>query len=155
MRLRPVLLLLPALLLTAGCGGGDEADQGDTAATPAANEPAAPAPATDAAAPAAGGTVHEVRMVTTQNGASGVFEPATLTVRRGDVIRFVNDGAAAHNANFQTAANAGKPGLPPAMPYLAGAGQSADVTVSWEPGTYGFQCDPHVMTGMVGTLTVQ
>jgi len=147
-------LLLPALLIAAACGGSDEAQNDETApAAPPASEPAAaPAPA---APTAAGGTVHEVRMVTTQAGASGEFQPAALTVSKGDVIRFINDGGAAHNANFQIAANAGTSGLPPATPYLASAGQTAEITISMEPGTYTYQCDPHVVTGMVGTVTVQ
>lgn len=152
--------LAALVVFAAACGGGDapQTETTEPAATPETTAPAAtPAPTTDAAAtPAPGGTVHEVRMVTTQNGASGVFEPATLTVKKGDVIRFVNVSAGtAHNANFNVPQNAGKAGLPAATTFLTGEGQTADVTVGMDPGTYPYQCDPHAMTGMVGTVTVQ
>jgi plastocyanin len=162
MKATRIFPLLAMLVSAAACGGGgDAADTGqanDGAATtseapppPAPTDAAAPAPAE----PAAGGTVHEVRMVTTQNGASGTFEPANLTVKKGDVIRFTNDGGTAHNANFNTQQNQGKAGLPPATPFLTTTGQSADVTITMDPGTYNYQCDPHVMMGMVGQVTVQ
>lgn len=146
------------MVFAAACGGGEapQTETPETAATPEATTPAVETPATDAAGPAAGGTVHEVRMVTTQNGASGVFEPATLTVKQGDVIRFVNvSSGAAHNANFNVPENAGKANLPAATAYLTTEGQTADVTVSMDPGTYPYQCDPHAMMGMKGTITVQ
>lgn len=158
---RLVLPLLAGLTLTAACAGGADdsppvSEEALEVVTPGPVVP--PAPGADTAAPAAGttGTVHEVRMVTTQGGASGEFQPATLTVRKGDVIRFINDGGAAHNANFQAPAeNAGKANLPPPTPYLTTADQTADVAVTMDPGTYRYQCDPHVTTGMVGEVTVQ
>jgi plastocyanin len=148
-----IVSLLAALTWTAACGG-EAADAGRTGNAAATATPAAEAPAP--AAPAATGAVHEVRMVTTQGGASGVFEPANLTVKKGDVIRYINDGGAAHNANFQTPPeNSGKANLPGSTPYLSGNGETADVTVTMDPGTYKYQCDPHVATGMVGQVTVQ
>jgi plastocyanin len=153
------LPVLGMLALAAACGGGDEG--GQTADTGAASgtETAAPAPApatgTETAAPAGQGTVHEVKMVTTQGGASGVFEPANLTVKKGDVIRFTNDGGAAHNVSFPAAENAGAAGLPAATPYLTTAGQTAEVQVTMDAGTYTYQCDPHAPMGMKGTITVQ
>jgi plastocyanin len=151
---------LAALVAFAGaCGGGQPQTEGTepvTTESPAENAaPAAPAAETPAPA-TAGGTVHEVRMVTTQNGAAGVFEPANLTVKKGDVIHFVNvQAGVAHNADFNTPENSGKPGLPGATQFLTAAGQSEDVTVTMDPGTYTFQCTPHAMMGMKGTLTVQ
>jgi plastocyanin len=38
---------------------------------------------------------------------------------------------------------------------LATPGQSIDVPVTMGVGEYTFQCDPHAMMGMKGTLTVQ
>ena len=107
-------------------------------------------------APAGQGQVIEIQMKTTNNGASGVYEPAQITAKKGDILRFVNDGGAAHNANFAgDPANAGKSGLPGPTPYATAAGQSVDVPVTMEPGTYSFQCDPHAAMGMKGQLTVQ
>jgi plastocyanin len=144
------------LAFAAACGGGDEPAEtgGDAVATEAAAPATTPAAGAEAA-PAGQGTVHEVKMVTTQNGASGVFEPANLTVKKGDVIRFTTDGMAPHNANFTPAENAGAATLPPATQYLTAAGQTADMTIDMDPGTYTYQCDPHAATGMKGTVTVQ
>lgn len=147
--------LASLVVFAAACGGGQaENTEPATTETPAATT--APAESATATAPATTGTVHEVRMVTTQNGASGQFEPATLTVKKGDVIHFVNVSAGtAHNADFNTPENTGKAGLPAATQFLTAEGQSEDVTVTMDPGTYTFHCTPHAAMGMKGTLTVQ
>ncbi|HEY0019688.1 MAG TPA: plastocyanin/azurin family copper-binding protein [Longimicrobium sp.] len=162
------LPILGLLALAAACGGGDETEQAATttentaasgtptvtttpSATPAA--PAAGAPVT----PDAGGQVHEVRMVTTQGGASGEFQPKTLTVKKGDVIKWVMaDGQAVHNVSFTMAQ--GNPGgfTPPAdSPMYTQAGQSFELKVDMAPGTYNYVCVPHSMMGMTGSITVQ
>ncbi|HLL47700.1 MAG TPA: plastocyanin/azurin family copper-binding protein, partial [Longimicrobiaceae bacterium] len=92
--------------------------------------------------------------LTTQNGASGQFEPAQVTAKPGDVLHFVPDGGAAHNVSWPAADNPGKTGLPPASPYVTAPEQAVDQVVSMGPGTYNFQCDPHAPMGMKGTLTV-
>jgi plastocyanin len=38
---------------------------------------------------------------------------------------------------------------------LQAPGQTEDVKVIWDPGTYYFQCDPHVLLGMIGHLVVR
>lgn len=156
---RNTLIKLPVLgmlAFAAACGGGDQAADGGAA--PATDAPAAAAPATpaaDAAAPATQGQVHEVKMVTTQGGASGVFEPAEITVKKGDIVRFITDGAAPHNAAFPAAENPSGAALPPPTPYLAQAGQTADMQITMDAGSYTYQCDPHAAMGMKGKITVQ
>ena len=162
------LPFLGLLVLAAACGGGDEAEQAAPAAesTPASGTPtvtttptAAPAaPAAGApVTPDAGGQVHEVRMVTTQGGASGQFEPAQINVKKGDVIKWVMaDAQAVHNVSFTQAQ--GNPGgfTPPAdSPMYTQTGQSYEVKVDWNPGTYNYVCVPHAMMGMTGSVTVQ
>lgn len=150
--------VLGMLAFVAACGGGDKpAEGGEQGAAPAggATAEAPAAPAGEAAAPATQGTVHTVRMVTTQGGASGQFEPADLTVKKGDIVRFVNDGGAQHNASFPAADNPGAANLPQATPYLAAAEQTADVQITMDAGTYTYQCDPHAAMGMKGKITVQ
>ena len=152
------LSLLGLAALLAACGGGDQkAASTDTDTTTAAAAPAAPAPAVaPAAAPAAAqGNVVEVHMVTTPDGASGHFEPANVTVKKGDTVRFITDGKTVHNASFPPADNAGKSNLPPPGPYLTTPNQNYDLVVTMDPGTYNFQCDPHAAMGMKGVLTVQ
>lgn len=161
------LPILGLLALAAACGGGGETEQAatttDTAAasgTPTVTTVPAETPATPAAGPVtpdAGGQVHEVRMVTTQNGASGVFEPAQITVKKGDVIRWVMaDAQAVHNVSFSMAQ--GNPGgfTPPTdSPMYSQAGQTYELKVDWNAGTYNYVCVPHSMMGMTGSVTVQ
>jgi plastocyanin len=138
-----------ALALLAACGGGGDAPKSDEPAGGPATPPAAP----PAAAAATGDTI-TVRMVTTQAGAAGQFEPAEVSAKPGDVIHFVADGGAAHNVSFPAAENAGAAGLPGPSTYLVAADQTVDVPVTFAPGTYTFVCDPHTATGMKGKLTV-
>lgn len=164
------LPILGLLALAAACGGGGE--NTDTAATTTTDGAAASGtptvtttPSTPAAAPAAGapvtpdagGQVHEVRMVTTQGGASGQFEPAQITVKKGDVIKWVMaDAGAVHNVSFSQAQ--GNPGgfAPPAdSPMYTQQGQSFELKVDWNAGTYNYVCVPHAMMGMTGSVTVQ
>src|SRR5262249_49213851 len=156
-----------ALLAVAACSSGNSggsskaADTTATAAAPPVAPPAAapataPAETSATATPDPGGQVITIQMKTTQNGASGVFDPATVTAKKGDVLHFVADGAAAHNVSWPAADNAGATGLPAApTAYISTAGQAIDQKVTWGPGTYHFQCDIHAATGMKGTLTVQ
>ncbi|MBW3627718.1 MAG: hypothetical protein KY464_00340 [Gemmatimonadetes bacterium] len=136
---------LALCLALAGCGGGEaEAVPGAGAPTDGA---AASAPAS---APA--GRVIEVKMVT--DGAANHFEPAEVTARKGDVIRFVLQSGV-HNVSFAGDPQAAAAGLPATSPFLSSPGQVHEVPVNFAAGRYTFQCDPHVALGMVGTLTVQ
>ena len=65
------------------------------AATPAATMPAAGAVA---AAPATGAT-HEVKMIGDATGYK--FEPANLTIKQGDAVKFVMVSMGPHNVAFQ------------------------------------------------------
>lgn len=158
------LMKLPAialLALAAACGGGDEQAASTDTAAQGTEAAAAPAPATDATAPTpapatGSGTVHDVKMVTTQNGASGQFEPAALTVKRGDRIRWtMADGSAPHNVSFSLAQGNPSGFTPPAdSPLYTQAGQNFEVPADWAPGTYNYVCMPHAGMGMRGTITV-
>jgi plastocyanin len=157
------LMKLPAialLALAAACGGGDEQAASTDTAAQGTETAAAPAPAADASAPAApatgSGTVHDVKMVTTQNGASGEFQPATLTVKRGDRIRWtMADGTAPHNVSFSLAQGNPAGFTPPAdSPLYTQAGQNFEVPADWAPGTYNYVCMPHAGMGMRGSITV-
>jgi plastocyanin len=153
------LPVLGMLALAAACGGGDKA--GDDTAAPAGDQsatttPAPAAPAAPAATPAAPvGDVVQVQAITTQNGASGEFQPANVTVKRGQTIRWTADGGAPHNVSFTGAENAGKSNLPQDSPYLTAAGQTFELVADLEPGTYNYVCVPHQAMGMKGSITVQ
>ena len=144
---RRVMPVAPALLLAAvlpaACGGGD--------ATPP-DGPAAPAATAAAPSVTPTGDTTVVEMIT--DGAGNVFGPADLTVRRGDVVRFVLTSGV-HNVHFVADSNAGVTALPAASDMLQLPGQTHDILVDLPAGrTYYYHCDPHALIGMVGHLTV-
>lgn len=148
---RPTLATFATVALAA-CGGGDAPDT--TAEAPDAVV-VAPAPAAGAPAATAGtGDTVTIRMLTTQNGAAGAFEPAEISAKRGDVLRFVSDGGAAHNVSWPASDNPAGAALPAPSAYVVSADQPVDQTVEVGPGSYNFQCDPHAAMGMKGKLTV-
>jgi plastocyanin len=138
------LAVLGTALFAAGCGGADA-----PANTAAAAEPGSAAVA-PVEAPAPTGNVVEVRMI---SGRGEIFEPSTVTVKRGDVVRFVLDSGV-HNVSFPANKNPGGIALPATSAYLTSPGQAHEMTVDLPAGSYTFQCDPHTMMGMTGTLTV-
>ncbi|MCC6319690.1 MAG: hypothetical protein IT361_18615 [Gemmatimonadaceae bacterium] len=141
-----LLTIALASITLAACGGGTE-QAADTATTPAA------APAATGQTPDPGGTIIPVDMITDDQG-NNRFEPATFEAKRGDVIRF-KLVVGVHNVHFLPDSNPGVQGLPPAGQMLQAPGQVEDVKVTWGPGSYYFQCDPHALLGMVGRVTVK
>lgn len=110
-------------------------------------------------------TVHQVRMV--MEGSAARFEPARLTVRPGDQVRFVTASGGPHNVAFDAAnvpeaararLSAGMPGqiAPLSGPFVINAGDSYTVSFAGVPaGRYEISCLPHMAMGMKGTITVQ
>ena len=148
------------------CGGGgektaDTAVSADTAATAAATTPAATA---GAMAPITG-TTHEVKMVGDDKGYR--FEPADITVKAGDGIKFTMVSGGPHNVAFDPATIPAdvKPQLSANMPNQLGelsspmfmnAGESYTISfANVKPGQYPYNCTPHLAMGMKGTITVQ
>jgi plastocyanin len=79
------------------------------------------------------------------------FNPNALTINIGDSVTFINTGGF-HNVNGTTATFPNNP---------AGFSNPTGVSSGWTylhvfttPGTYNYQCDPHI-PGMVGTIIVQ
>lgn len=83
MKTQKIVGLMGLALTLGACGGGAEAAREEAAAAPVAAEAfgGAPAPAVPAT-----GNVIDVRRVT--DGANNYFEPAQITARRGDAIRY-------------------------------------------------------------------
>jgi plastocyanin len=136
------LLTAVALALLPGCGG-DQSKEAREA--PAAVSDAAPA------APAATGTVIEVKAVSDETGNH--FVPDKIKAHAGDVLRFTLVSGV-HNVSFPADKNPGASGLPEPSEVLQLPGQTLDVPVSFKPGEYHFQCDPHAPLGMTGELEV-
>ena len=166
------------LLALGACGGGgDNSNAGATSgATTAATPPAGGAPATGAA-PAGGaaggaataqaptGQTHTVRMI--GDGSTYKFDPANITIKRGDAVKWVMVSGGPHNVAFQDgqipagasaqlSANMPNQQAPLSSPMLMQPNE--EYTVSFAgvpPGTYNYICSPHQAMGMKGTITVQ
>lgn len=175
MRFFGLALTASAVFLSA-CAGGDKSNATDTAGvamdtTTPAPAPAA-APASAAPAGAAGtmaaitGTTHEVKMLGDAKGYR--FEPANLTIKAGDGIKFVVVSGGPHNVAFDPAtvpadqksqldANMGAEKMGELSSALkTNPGES--VTLSFaniKAGKYPFHCTPHLALGMKGEITVQ
>jgi plastocyanin len=136
-----------------------------TTTTPAPTGGAATTGGAAAAAPISGKTI-TVNMVGDAKGYR--FEPANVSVKQGDGIKFVVVSGGPHNVAFDPAtipadsksqldANMGtdKMGeLSSAMKMNPGE----SITVSFgkiKPGQYPYHCTPHLALGMKGVITVQ
>lgn len=83
------------------------------------------------------------------------FDPAELTIKPGDTVKWVNNKLSPHNVVFdnskvsETFANkANHKGM------LFQAGESFETTFS-DAGEYPYYCEPHRGAGMVGKITVK
>jgi plastocyanin len=173
MRMNMLVLAASAVALGA-CGGGDKtadnaAKPADTtaAAAPAAAATAggaAPAGAAAAAAPITGKTI-DVKMIGDAQGYR--FDPATITAKVGDGIKFTNVTGGPHNVTFwadsipagvsaQLQANMPNTTSPLTGPLLINANDSYTVSFAGlKAGTYHIYCTPHLALGMKGVITVQ
>jgi plastocyanin len=163
-------LTVASILVLGACAGGDKANEGTTdTATPAATTPPATTPPSGgaqgtAAAPITG-TTHEVRMVL--DGQTYKFDPANLTIKQGDGIKWLMVSGGPHNVAFDPAkipddveavlaANMPNQQMPLSGPYLTQPTESYTVSFAGvKPGTYDYVCTPHIMMGMTGKITVQ
>jgi plastocyanin len=166
MRFLGFAVVTGAAILLGACGGGDT-PAADTAATAgeAMEAPAADAaPATGAMAPVTG-TMHEVKMI--GDGTGYRFEPADITIKQGDGIKFVMVSGGPHNVAFDPATipAAAKAQLAANMPEQAGelsgkmmlsADESYTISFAGVPaGTYDYHCTPHLAMNMKGKITIQ
>jgi plastocyanin len=179
--------LLASVFVLGACAGGDKSstktdstsvtstttttaapaattDSSSMAAAPAAG--AAPAGGAVAAAPATGKTI-EVKMLGDEKGYR--FDPANITVKEGDAIKFTNVSGGPHSVGFDPAK------VPPAAQPQLGANMPGDHSMGalegpmlLQPnetyvisfakipaGSYDFHCTPHLALGMKGVITVQ
>ena len=166
MRFLGFAVVSSAIVLGACGGGGDAA--ADSAATQA---PAVDSAATPAVTPSAGaaaaitGTTHEVKMVGDEKGYR--YEPADITVKAGDGIKFVFVSGGPHNVAFDPATIPAdvKPQLSANMPNQQGELSSPmfmnpneTYTISFanvKPGQYPYHCTPHLAMNMKGEFTIQ
>ncbi|HSC59284.1 MAG TPA: plastocyanin/azurin family copper-binding protein [Gemmatimonadales bacterium] len=150
--------LATGLVLVAACGGGEK-----KAETPAA-APAAASTAAPAAAPATNAPVHVVEM--TLDGTTPKYSPSELTIKQGDIVRFINKQGGPHNVSFwpdsipagaQAVLNTAMTDqmAPLQSQLLVDADKTYDISFAGAPeGVYKFYCLPHLAMGMHGKITV-
>ena len=160
------LVLVAALAALSACGGGEKAGT-DTGAAAGAGATtggtAAGAAAGTATAAPVTGTVHEVKMLGDEKGYR--FEPANLTIKAGDGVKWVFVSGGPHNVAFQNVSGDAKAKLSANMknqisdlssPMLLNAGESYEVSFAGVPaGKYDYICTPHIANNMRGSVTVQ
>lgn len=166
MRFLGFVAVTGAAIVLGACGGGEKAPAADSAAAAPAAEaaPAAAAPAAPGAmAPITGQTV-TVKMVGDEKGYR--FEPAEITIKAGDGIKFEMVSGGPHNVAFDPATvGAAKAALMANMPEQMGelsgkmminAGESYTISFAGVPaGSYDFHCTPHLAMNMKGKVIVQ
>jgi plastocyanin len=164
------LTLLASAIILAGCAGGGDTNTADTTAgattgaataTPPAGQPATGA--TGAQQPT--GQTHTVRMV--GDGTTYRYEPATITIKRGDAVKWVMVSGAPHNVQFeadklpsgaatQLTANMPNQAGPLSSPMMMNPNEEYTVSFAGVPaGNYPYVCVPHLAMNMRGVVTVQ
>lgn len=166
--MRLYALTAASILVLGACAGGDTANNTatDTGAAATTTTPTPPAGGGQTPAGAAiTGTTHEVRMLL--DGQTYKFDPANLTIKQGDGIKWVMVSGGPHNVAFDPAktpddvetvltANMPNQQMPLSGPYLTQPNETYTVSFAGvKPGTYDYVCTPHVMMGMTAKLTVQ
>jgi plastocyanin len=169
---------LTLAIATLACGGeklstDSAAMKAAASSTPAAGN-ASGAPASPSAAPSAApagapapatGATHDIQMV---GDASGYrFNPPTITIKRGDAVRWTNASGGPHNVTFwpdsipadaqgQLTANMPNTTAPLTGPLLLTPNQTYTVSfANVAAGTYKYFCTPHLALGMKAVITVQ
>jgi len=173
MRFHGLALLTSAAVLGA-CGGGENKATDTTKAPPAAAA-TTPAPAPTTAAPAAAanaaakvaatGATHDIKMIGDDKGYR--FEPAAVTIKSGDAVRFTMVSGGPHNVAFDPAtvpadsknqldANMDQKISELSSPMMMNPNETYTISFGGvKPGVYPFHCTPHLAMGMKGTITVQ
>ena len=167
MRFNGLALVAGAMAIVA-CSGGDKnaqqtaATTNDTAAAPATTTTATTAGSSTAAAPITGKT-YEVKMI--GDGSSYKLDPAELTIKQGDGVKWIMVSGGPHNVAFldtpaaaqaQLSANMPQQMKELTSPMMMTANETYIVSFGNVPaGTYNYHCEPHAAMGMKGKITVQ
>jgi plastocyanin len=125
-----LVLAVAALALGVTACGGDDSSSSDETTTEAASTGGA-----------ASGTLKG------ETGPGFTIEVSQETVKAGTYTLEIEDKSGMHNFHLIG------PGLDEEVTDVPFVGDKS-VTVTLEPGTYTYQCDPHAANGMKGTFTV-
>jgi plastocyanin len=80
------------------------------------------------------------------------FDPAKVSIKAGDTVKWVNNKLAPHNVVFDSSAKNADKYTHKDLSFAPG--DSFEVTFD-EPGTYNYYCEPHRGAGMTGTIVVE
>jgi plastocyanin len=160
------LALVVSTIAFVACGGGETSDTNAATTTDTATAAGtAGTPAGSASAAPITGTTHVVKMVGDAQGYR--YEPANITVKQGDGIRFDMVSGGPHNVAFnpadipadvkpQLSANMPNQMTELSSPMMMNAGESYTISfANIKPGAYNFHCTPHLAMNMRGVITVE
>src|SRR5262245_28704271 len=159
--MRVISLAAGLLLAVAACGGEKKAPEQTAAADTGAM---APTPSAQQAMTGTGTTI-DVNM--DFDGKVGKFDPASVTIKSGDIVRFHNHSGGPHNVAFDKDSipagadkvlnSAMKDVIAPLTgPMLVQPDQTYEISFAGAPaGVYHVHCTPHLAFNMRGTITVQ
>ena len=91
-----------------------------------------------------------VRMITDTENARYYFEPAALTIKNGDTVKWINARKDFHNAAADSVPM-GADFFESPMLEQEGESWSHTFTIS---GSYSYHCHPHAAMGMIGMIVV-
>lgn len=159
------LALVVSTIAFAACGGGESSNNAAATTTDTAAAAGSAATAGSASAAPITGTTHVVRMVGDAQGYR--YEPANITVKQGDGIRFEMVSGGPHNVAFnpadipadvkpQLSANMPNQMTELSSPMFMNAGESYTISfANIKPGAYNYHCTPHLAMNMRGVVTVE
>ena len=91
---------------------------------------------------------HVVKMLNAGKEGMMVFEPAVLSIKKGDTVKFVATDLAHNSSSVEGMIPEG------AEPWVGAMNQDIEVTLT-EEGVYVYQCTPHNMMAMIGVIKVE
>ena len=91
---------------------------------------------------------HVVKMLNAGKEGMMVFEPAVLSIKKGDTVKFVATDVAHNSSSVDGMIPEG------AQPWVGPMNQDIEVTLT-EEGVYVYQCTPHNMMAMIGVIKVE
>jgi plastocyanin len=165
MRFNRLALVVSSIAFVACGGGGETNDAAATTTDSAAATANTGAAGGSASAASITGTTHVVRMLGDAQGYR--FDPANITVKQGDGIRFEMVSGGPHNVAFnpaeipadvkpQLSANMPNQMTELSSPMFMNAGESYTISfANIKPGSYNYHCTPHLAMNMRGVITVQ
>jgi len=92
------------------------------------------------------------------DGGQLAFQPATITIAKGDTVTWENNKMAPHNVVFDASGVPGGKEIADKLTHSQltfSPGESYSTTFDVEPGEYSYYCAPHRGAGMVGKIIVE